>query len=68
MAGTKGHSGGAREGAGQKPKPLPDKARRILVSLPPDLYRLVKAHGKHSQLIQRLLWTYFEESNRPPET
>lgn len=55
--------GGKREGAGRKPKAPSDKAKRILVSLPPELYRLIKEHGKPTELIQKLLTEYFERTS-----
>lgn len=60
--------GGKGRGQGRHEKPPEQRAIKISVTLPVELYRLLKAHGKHSKLIQALLRTYFEANQRPPET
>jgi len=60
--------GGARipgpgKSLGPRKKPKSELAVQIWISLPAALYRQVKAHGKHSKLIQRLLTEYFKEIN-----
>lgn len=56
--------GGKREGAGNKPKLPHLRNKKLAISIQPDLYAKLKAHGQPSKLIQKLLAEYFKESEK----